>query len=138
MKIAKILALAASLSLAASVVFAGSQNTSEEPGSWNIESENMTAHHFDQHHYSSPAEEAQDALLITEVKSAIAKADIGPLYALTVDADHGTVSLTGEAADRATAERIKDIASQVEGVKAVRNQIDWPSKRASISSNPWP
>jgi osmotically-inducible protein OsmY len=89
----------------------------------------MTAHHVGDHHYDSPAGEANDALLITEVKSAVAQADLAKPYALTVDADHGTVILTGQVSNPDTAQQIYQIASQCDGVKAVQSHIDWPSKR---------
>lgn len=88
----------------------------------------MTAHHVGNHHYNSPADEANDALLITEVKSALANADLGQSYAITVDADHGTVILTGEVANHDSAGRIYQIASQCDGVKSVQSHLDWPTK----------
>ena len=47
------------------------------------------------HHYNSDAERAQDDLLITEVKSALAEDGISKGYPVEVDADHGTVTLSG-------------------------------------------
>ena len=88
----------------------------------------MTAHHAGFHHYDSAAVEAHDALLITEVKSALANANLKQPYAITVDADHGTVILTGEAPDRNVAGRIYQIAAQCDGVKSVESHLDWPSK----------
>jgi len=92
--------------------------------------EHMSAQHLGLHHYSSAADEAQDALLITEVKSSIATADIPDMYAVTVDADHGTVVLTGEVPDRDTALRLHDAAASCDGVRAVKDHLDWPSKRS--------
>jgi hypothetical protein len=97
-------------------------------GGSSLYEQKMTAHHVGNHHYDSPADEANDALLITEVKSALANADLGKPYAITVDADHGTVILTGEAADHDSAGRMYQIATQCDGVKAVQSHLDWPAK----------
>jgi hypothetical protein len=90
--------------------------------------QNLAAHHAENHHYDSAATEANDALLITEVKSAIAKSDLGQPYAVTVDADHGIVMLTGEVPNPGMAGRLEQIASQCDGVKAVQSHLDWPAK----------
>jgi hypothetical protein len=97
-------------------------------GGASLYEQKMTAHHVGNHHYNSPADEANDALLITEVKSALANANLGQPYAVTVDADHGTVILTGEVQNHESADRIYDIAAQCDGVKAVQSQLDWPTK----------
>jgi len=47
------------------------------------------------HHYASDAQRAQDDLLITEVKSALVDDGISNGYPIEVDADHGTVTLSG-------------------------------------------
>jgi BON domain len=98
------------------------------PGGASLYKQKMTAHHVGNHKYDSPADQANDALLITEVKSALANADLGQPYAITVDADHGTVILTGEVPSHASAGQIYQIASQCDGVKAVQSHLDWPSK----------
>lgn len=98
------------------------------PGGASLYEQKMTAHHVGNHHYNSPGSEANDALLITEVKSALANANLGQPYAITVDADHGTVILTGEVPNHASAGQIYQIASQCDGVKAVQSHLDWPSK----------
>jgi BON domain len=98
------------------------------PGGASMYQQNLSAHHVGNHHYDSPADEANDALLITEVKSAISKSDLAQPYAITVDADHGTVILTGEVPNPGMAGRLEQIASQCDGVKAVQSHLDWPSK----------
>src|SRR5271154_4239137 len=65
------------------------------PGGGAEYDQQMTAHHVGNHHYDSAATEANDALLITEVKRALSHSDLSQPYALTVDADHGTVILAG-------------------------------------------
>jgi hypothetical protein len=97
-------------------------------GGASLYEQKMTAHHVGDHHYDSPADEANDALLITEVKSALANADLGQPYAITVDADHGTVILTGEVPNHESAGRMYQIAAQCDGVKAVQSHLDWPAK----------
>src|ERR1700677_1418823 len=99
-----------------------------QPGGASLYEQKMTAHHVGNHHYDSPADQANDALLITEVKSALANADLGQPYAITVDADHGTVILTGEVPSHASAGQIYQLASQCDGVKAVQSHLDWPTK----------
>lgn len=93
-----------------------------------VNSEHMNAQHVGHHYYASPADQAQDALLITEVKSALANHGPGNFYAITVDADHGTVILTGEVPNRAAAARIKQLAAACDGVTGVRANLDWPNK----------
>jgi hypothetical protein len=80
----------------------------------------MTAHHAENHHYESPAIEANDALLITEVKTAIANSNLNQPYAVTVDADHGIVILTGEVPNPGMAGRLEQIASGCDGVKGCK------------------
>ncbi len=53
-----------------------------------VHQENLSAESIATHHYASPAERAQDALLIVEVKTAIAHEGLADDYPLTVDADH--------------------------------------------------
>jgi hypothetical protein len=59
-----------------------------------LHQENLSAESIATHHYASPAERAQDALLIVGVKTAIADEGLADGYPLTVDADHGRVTLT--------------------------------------------
>jgi BON domain len=98
------------------------------PGGASGYQQNLTAHHLGFHHYNSDADEANDALLITEVKSAIAKSKLGEPYAITVDADHGLIILTGEVPDAGMAGRLERIASGCDGVKGVQSHLDWPAK----------
>jgi hypothetical protein len=98
------------------------------PGGASGYEQNLTAHHLGYHHYDSAADEANDALLITEVKSAIAKSEFSQPYAITVDADHGIIILTGEVPDPGTAGRLERTASGCDGVKGVQSHLDWPAK----------
>ena len=60
-----------------------------------VRQENLAAESVTVHHYASPADRAQDALLIVKAKAAIADEGLADDYPLTVDADHGRVTLTG-------------------------------------------
>ena len=75
------------------------------------------------HHYNSDAERAQDDLLITEVKSALAEDGISKGYPVEVDADHGTVILSGVVASAADVKAAAKDAADVHGVVAVKNQL---------------
>ena len=75
------------------------------------------------HHYNNDAERAQDDLLITEVKSALAEDGISKGYPVEVDADHGTVTLSGVVANRDDVRAAAQDAADVDGVLAVRNQL---------------
>lgn len=83
------------------------------------------AHSEATHHYSSEADEAQDALLITEVKTALASDGVTDGHAVVVDCDHGTVVLAGAIGSAADARHAVAIASRVNGVVAVKNHLEW-------------
>jgi osmotically-inducible protein OsmY len=55
------------------------------------DSANLQGHH----HYLSSAERANDALLITEVKNALADDRVAHDVAIVVDCDHGKILLSG-------------------------------------------
>ncbi len=88
-----------------------------------VSSDKDSAGYVDTHHYNSPAERAHDALLITEVKSAIAQAGISDGYPVEVDADHGTVTLSGVVASAADVKAAGADAAGVSGVVAVTNRL---------------
>jgi osmotically-inducible protein OsmY len=78
-----------------------------------------------EHHYNSPAERANDALLITEVKSALAGDGVADNYPVAVDCDHGTVLLSGVVKSARDAKHAGDIAAAADGVTGVKNQLTW-------------
>jgi len=82
---------------------------------------NVTA----EHHYNSPAERANDALLITEVKSALADDGVADNYPVAVDCDHGKVLLSGVVKSAQDAKHAGDIAAAAQGVTGVKNQLTW-------------
>jgi len=78
-----------------------------------------------EHHYNSPAERANDALLITEVKSALADDGVTDNYPVAVDCDHGKVLLSGVVKSARDAKQAGDIAAAAQGVTGVKNQLTW-------------
>jgi osmotically-inducible protein OsmY len=77
------------------------------------------------HHYQSAAERANDALLITEVKSALADDGVAKGSAIVVDCDHGKILLSGVMKSAEDAKRAGNIAAGARGVVAVKNQLTW-------------
>ena len=82
---------------------------------------NVTA----EHHYNSPAERANDAMLITEVKSALADAGVADNHVVAVDCDHGKVLLSGVVKSARDAKHAGEIAAAAQGVTGVKNQLTW-------------
>ncbi len=78
-----------------------------------------------EHIYNSPAERANDVLLITEVKNSLAKNGISDGYPVVVDCDHGTVELSGVVASADAARRAALIAYNTQGVIGVKNKLTW-------------
>jgi osmotically-inducible protein OsmY len=77
------------------------------------------------HHYNSPAERAHDALLITEVKSALAHDGVSDGYLVAVDCDHGKILLSGVVKSAQDAKHAGDIAAAADGVIGVNDQLTW-------------
>ena len=86
-------------------------------------SEEDHAHSDATHRYSSEAERANDALLITEVKTALANDGVIDGHAVVVDCDHGIVLLAGAVGSAADAQHAVEVASSVDGVVAVKNKL---------------
>jgi osmotically-inducible protein OsmY len=85
------------------------------------DSVNLEAHH----HYQSAAERANDALLITEVKSALADDGVAEGSPIVVDCDHGKILLSGVMKSAKDAKRAGNIAASAPGVVTVKNQLTW-------------
>jgi osmotically-inducible protein OsmY len=103
-------------------------NARSEPGvtdSSNSARENDQVNVKAEHHYNSPAERANDDLLITEVKSALAHDGVGDGYLIAVDCDHGKILLSGVVKSAGDAKHAGDIAAAAEGVAAVNDQLTW-------------
>lgn len=75
--------------------------------------------------YNSPAERANDDLLITEVKSSLAERGISDQYPVEVDCDHGTILLSGVVATADQARQAETIALQTRGVVGVKDKLTW-------------
>jgi osmotically-inducible protein OsmY len=95
---------------------ASSNSSSRESDRVNVRAE---------HHYNSPAERANDAMLITEVKSALADDGVADNYVVAVDCDHGKVLLSGVVKSAEDARHAGDIAAAAQGVTGVKNQLAW-------------
>jgi len=78
-----------------------------------------------EHLYNSPAERANDDLLITEVKSSLAEKGISDNYPVEVDCDHGTIQLSGVVASADDAKKAESIAMSTDGVVGVKNKLTW-------------
>ena len=78
-----------------------------------------------EHHYNSSAERAHDAMLISEVKSALSHDGVANDYPVAVDCDHGKVLLSGVVDSARDAKHAGDIAAAAEGVTGVKNQLTW-------------
>ena len=77
------------------------------------------------HHYQTPAERGKDALLITEVKTELAKDGVADDQPVAVDCDHGKIRLSGVIGSAEDAQRAGSIAAGAPGVIAVQNQLTW-------------
>ncbi len=95
------------------------------PTSQSITLERDTVQSSALHHYNSPAERANDALIITEVKTSLADQGITDRYPVAVDCDHGTVQLTGVVASAGAAKQATVLAQNIQGVVDVKNQLTW-------------
>ena len=104
-------------------------NVCADPGatdsSNSVSREHDTVNVATEHHYNSPAERANDALLITEVKSALADDGVTDNYPVAVDCDHGKVLLSGVVKSARDAKHAGDIAAAAQGVTGVKNQLTW-------------
>jgi osmotically-inducible protein OsmY len=88
-----------------------------------VKSEHMSAHSEQDTTYKSPADRANDALLITEVKSALAHDGVANGYPITVGVSHGVVMLTGLLGSREDVAHAISLARNAEGVKDVQSSL---------------
>ncbi|MGC2494699.1 BON domain-containing protein [Candidatus Binatus sp.] len=123
------LALPASSSRAElATVVTGPDAASDAPATTTNKS--ITLEHDDvqtsaEHHYNSPAERANDDLLITEVKSLLAERGISDQYPVEVDCDHGMIQLSGVVASAEKAKEAESIALNTKGVVGVKDKLTW-------------
>jgi BON domain-containing protein len=78
-----------------------------------------------EHRYASPDERAHDDLIVVEVKSALAHDGVSRGHPVEVDADHGTVLLSGVVASPAAANHAAQVARGIDGVTGVDNRLSW-------------
>jgi hypothetical protein len=117
------------IALVVSVLFTTSLGAEDRPHSAtsNFQSlEQDSVHTSTVHNYESEAQRANDALLITEVKKALADDGVTANRAVVVDCDHGTILLNGIVGSFADAQRAARVARNVDGVAAVKNDLKWP------------
>ena len=104
-------------------------NARADPGSTDSSNsasrENDSVNVTGDHHYNSPTEQANDALLITEVKSALARDGVANNYPVAVDCDHGRILLSGVVKSSQDAKHVGDIAAAAQGVTGIKNQLTW-------------
>jgi hyperosmotically inducible periplasmic protein len=88
-----------------------------------LEKENV--HTEGVHHYQDPAEEAEDAALITKVKTALATDGVANGHPVEVDCDHGVAHLSGVVGSADDAKHAAQVAAAVPGVTGVDNKLTW-------------
>ncbi len=119
--IATVALMLAGIQLPASAAYAAEGDSVDS----SVVTEHDSAHLEGHHHYLSSADRANDALLITEVKSALAEDGVAEESAIVVDCDHGRILLSGVMKSAADARHAGDIAAGADGVLAVKNQLTW-------------
>lgn len=97
-------------------------NTGE---SSSVATENDSASLVAHHEYTNSAERANDALLITEVKTALANDGVADNSPIVIACDHGTILLSGIMKSAQDAKHAGNIAAGAPGVVAVKNQLTW-------------
>jgi osmotically-inducible protein OsmY len=121
------LAVAVAVILAGTLMHAGQLQAAEGNSidSSSVTTDRESASLEGHHHYATQAERANDALLITEVKSALANDGVAEDSPIVVDCDHGKILLSGVMKSAADAKRAGSIAANASGVAGVKNQLTW-------------
>jgi osmotically-inducible protein OsmY len=73
--------------------------------------------------YASPADRAEDVLIITEVKSTRVDDGVADDYPITIGAAHGVVTLTGVLAFQEDVDHAVVLARNCDGVKSVQDKV---------------
>ena len=115
----------AAVSGAIALTLPAAAKAQERTNSEAVRQEDLSAQSAAKHHYASPADRAQDALLIVKVKAAIADEGLADDYPMTVDADHGRITLTGVLASREDVNRAVSLVAGIDGVTGVNNRLTW-------------
>lgn len=77
------------------------------------------------HHYQDPAEEAEDAALITKIKTALATDGVANGHPVEIDCDHAVARLSGVVASAEDAKHAAQVAAAVPGIRGVDNKLTW-------------
>jgi hypothetical protein len=86
-----------------------------------------SAGHSVEHVYHATKDELGDAALTTKVKTALMENKTTKPYTIHVKSDQGVVNLTGVVGSPLIAHQATKVASRVDGVHQVHNQLTWPS-----------
>jgi osmotically-inducible protein OsmY len=121
-KFASVVAATLAAGLAGGIALAQDQGL-KVTNNESIQSENLSAHSEQHTVYGSPAERANDAVLITEVKASLAEDGVADGYPITVDAAHGVVTLTGVLASKQDVAHAIVLARGCDGVKEVQSRL---------------
>jgi osmotically-inducible protein OsmY len=119
------LAIFASAALIGLLATFASADPSAPDSSNSVSREHDSVNVATEHHYNSPAERANDAMLITEVKSALADDGVADNHVVAVDCDHGKVMLSGVVESAQDAKHAGEVAAAAPGVTGVKNQLTW-------------
>lgn len=79
------------------------------------------------HAYRATVDKIDDAALTTNVKTKLLKDPITRHYTIQVHSDQGQVTLQGSVDSPATAARAQSLASNVNGVSSIKNELTWPT-----------
>jgi osmotically-inducible protein OsmY len=116
---------AVALSFAMTLAVPATGRAQNSVSSETVHEQDLSAQSAARHHYSSPAERAEDDLLIVKVKAAIADEGLADDSPMTVDADHGRVTLTGVLPSHEDVQRAVGVVAGIDGVKGVNNRLSW-------------
>jgi osmotically-inducible protein OsmY len=78
------------------------------------------------HLYRATRDEAEDAAMTTEIKTDLLKDKATRTFGIHVKSNQGLITLTGHVDSPQTAARAQSIATQVNGVQSVKNELTWP------------
>ncbi len=79
------------------------------------------------HLYRATRDEATDAALTTEIKTALLKDKATRTLGIHVKSNQGLVTLTGQVDSPQTAAEAQSIVAHVSGVQSVKNDLTWPT-----------
>jgi hyperosmotically inducible periplasmic protein len=77
------------------------------------------------HLYRATRDEAGDAAMTTQIKTALMSDKMTRTFGIHVKSNQGLITLTGEVDSPQTAARAQSIAAHVNGVQSVKNELTW-------------